>query len=363
MLKIALVVDQPSFSGIGRYALELSKGLRNANISATLIRQTVQEDNSDSQNKVRLRAGVPSPKVPLLMRKNRNKLIESRVLDDFDIIHFIGSNYEMSKSYHNVICTIHEFYFSLPHRFSDLLKKSTLVDTYYNYSILKLYRRIHSFPKIVVPSQHVQKDILNKCNVNAEVIYHWVDKTLFKKRDKEASRSKLGLDLKYKYVLNVSQQGFNKNQQTILRVANLLPRNFKILHIGNQLKHKNIININQVQDDLYPEYFNAADVYIHTSTNEGFGFPLLESIASGLPVISNTLGTSKEVLGNTGIYVSRALNARDYAREIMDLISKEPYLDVERKILNRSYYFSEESSIKKYKYLYSDFLGGADELA
>ena len=47
--------------------------------------------------------------------------------------------------------------------------------------------------------------------------------------------------------------------------------------------------------------YNALDVYTHASTGEGFGLPILEAMACGLPVIASANTSVPEVVGDAGI--------------------------------------------------------------
>lgn len=62
------------------------------------------------------------------------------------------------------------------------------------------------------------------------------------------------------------------------------------------------------------EYYSNAQVYVLSSRWEGFGLVIVEAMAHGLPVISSDLPTSKEIMGNFGIYFKNG--------DIKDLASK-----------------------------------------
>lgn len=49
-------------------------------------------------------------------------------------------------------------------------------------------------------------------------------------------------------------------------------------------------------------YYSNAQIYVLSSRWEGFGLVLVEAMAHGLPIISSDLPTSKEILGEFGIY-------------------------------------------------------------
>ena len=68
-----------------------------------------------------------------------------------------------------------------------------------------------------------------------------------------------------------------------------------------QYKLENRILIHPFTNDIQA-YYSQAQVYVLSSRWEGFGLVLVEAMAHGLPVVSSDLPTSKEIMGDFGLY-------------------------------------------------------------
>ena len=65
------------------------------------------------------------------------------------------------------------------------------------------------------------------------------------------------------------------------------------------------------------EYYSKAQVYVLSSRWEGFGLVLVEAMAHGLPIISSDLPTSKEIMGDFGLYFKNG-DINDLAQRLED---------------------------------------------
>lgn len=65
------------------------------------------------------------------------------------------------------------------------------------------------------------------------------------------------------------------------------------------------------------QYYSQAQVYVLSSRWEGFGLVIVEAMAHGLPVVSSNLPTSKEIMGDTGLYFENG-NVKELARRLIE---------------------------------------------
>ncbi len=72
-------------------------------------------------------------------------------------------------------------------------------------------------------------------------------------------------------------------------------------------------------DDL-PEHFRLADVYVSASLHEGFGIPLIEAMACGVPVVASAATAHPWVVGEAGLLV-RPGDPDDLADKVLRLLT------------------------------------------
>ena len=73
-------------------------------------------------------------------------------------------------------------------------------------------------------------------------------------------------------------------------------------------------------------YYSNAQIYVLSSRWEGFGLVLVEAMAHGLPVVSSDLPTSKEIMGDFGLYFKNG-DIRDLAEQL----EEATYIDWSKK--------------------------------
>ncbi|HYE72551.1 MAG TPA: glycosyltransferase, partial [Blastocatellia bacterium] len=64
-----------------------------------------------------------------------------------------------------------------------------------------------------------------------------------------------------------------------------------------------------------PEIYRSSDIFVFPSYTESFGLPLVEAMASGLPIVASDVPVNRELCGDAAIYFS-VFDAEDCARAI-----------------------------------------------
>jgi glycosyltransferase involved in cell wall biosynthesis len=145
-------------------------------------------------------------------------------------------------------------------------------------------------------------------------------------------------DLPDDYVLFVGTLERRKNIVSLLRAFNLCKRKASIKHrlvlVGKRgwlykdifqaveeldLK-QDVLFLGYVPNEDLPGLYSAADLSILVSLYEGFGLPVLESMACGTPVITSDVSSLPEVAGDATILVPPT-DIEHIASAILDLLS------------------------------------------
>lgn len=184
-----------------------------------------------------------------------------------------------------------------------------------------LPRSLKSAKKIIAVSHSVKKDILNRfTDLNEKkiaVIYHGIHDQYKKECDqKKLDQVRNKYSLPDKFLLFVGNIEPKKNISKIIEAFNILKQGHNIKHglvIAGQFgwKYSSVLNsykksiwqseiqfIKYVDQDDLPSLYSLADVFVFPSLHEGFGLPVLESMACGCPVIVSDRGSLPEIAGN-----------------------------------------------------------------
>lgn len=185
--------------------------------------------------------------------------------------------------------------------------------------------------------------------------------------------AKLGVD--GKYVLYVGVLDPNKDLHTLIsafaKTSESFRRQYKLMIVGprnwfqpvleeeaNRLGVRECVRFTgYVSDELLPVLYSGATVSVSPSPLEGFGFPVLEAMACGTPVIVADAGALPEVAGKAAIRVPPK-DPSALAAEI-ERIASDPDLiaDLSNRGLIRCNAFSWERAAKMTLDVYAEVVG------
>ena len=106
------------------------------------------------------------------------------------------------------------------------------------------------------------------------------------------------------------------------------------------------IRIHPFTDNIQ-QYYTEAQVYVLSSRWEGFGLVLVEAMAHGLPVVSSDLPTSREIMGDFGLYFENG-NIAQLATQL-EQATRLDWQQKSSKAFNIAQRFNIETIISKWK--------------
>jgi glycosyltransferase involved in cell wall biosynthesis len=169
----------------------------------------------------------------------------------------------------------------------------------------------------VCVSEAVRRDVITRLSLDPDrvrTIHNGVDLDEFRPVASHASqlalRQQLGLPLGGRIVVTVARLVAQKNQAVLLRIAPEILRAVPSAHflfvgggpmeeslrtLAAQLGVAESVTFLGSRDDV-PDILRASDVAVLPSLKEGFSNTILESLASGLPVVASDVGGNREVV-------------------------------------------------------------------
>lgn len=203
------------------------------------------------------------------------------------------------------------------------------------YAVKKLW-------KAIVPSQFV-KNSLEQSN-KVVVIPHGYDKKYRKIYNQEKIQDILyKYNIKKPFILSIGRLEEKKNTKRIIQAFNyfcdnhkLANNNYQLVLVGNpgygysQVKDEvrqspykhNIILPGWVDPEDIAYIMNAAEVFVFPSLYEGFGLPVLEAMACGVPVVASDLGSIREVGERACEYIDKN-NFEDMAKRVIKVLQDD----------------------------------------
>lgn len=189
-------------------------------------------------------------------------------------------------------------------------------------SVTKMYRFMlpmlaSRVKDIVTVSEFSRSRIISKLNISehkVHIIHPGVSEKFF---HNDASGGKHHRTLPYRYAVAYGGSDPRKNTSLIFDAWRRIAKRDLSLHLcifgaesnlfgthKHVTKVENIHFLGYVEDDELPKIYQGAEMLIYPSLYEGFGLPVLEAMAAGIPVIASDIPVFRELYYGSAMLVN-----------------------------------------------------------
>lgn len=321
-MRIGLDNRSPKFSGMGIYTHNLYENFTELNHKVSLYNDGIAVSRNSFVDKY-----VKFFRRILIEQFGMNSWFQKNSLDIYHVTKNTGVPF-----FHNipVVVTIHDI---IPHVFPDKYLSNILERIWYEVAIrVSIYRS----DKILTISKFSKEELKRYYGVDSskiEIVTLAYNESFRKIKDSSMLNDVKGrYGLNKKYILAIGGSEYRKNIQ---RLINVYLKNFKEdyelivvggkwrdIDLSKKYQEENIRFIKGVPEEDLIAIYNMASVFVFPSFYEGFGIPVLEGMACGVPVVTSNISSMPEVGGDAAIYFN-PYDENDMAEKIRQAIDDD----------------------------------------
>ena len=235
--------------------------------------------------------------------------------------------------------------------------------------------------RVLTVSTASKQDILHYLRIpadNVEVIHNALDSRLATAPTADdMARVRERFQLNSPFILYAGNIKPHKNVDRLIEAYSILRRRGitepKLLIIGDEISkypnlrrmvhrfqlHPHVRFFGFVPEETLAALYRLASVFVFPSLYEGFGFPPLEAMASGTPVITSNVSSLPEVVGDAAVLID-PMDAGAIADAMADVLGNAALrADLVRRGHERVRMFSWERSVARVREVYVELAGGA----
>jgi len=232
------------------------------------------------------------------------------VKEDFEICHFVSGYYVMYKIPDMFDYAVMKLHGKIP-----IVSRWAGGNYNWLWPLRKTFKKmaLQRCDKITCSSKEEISLLENKFEIPRNKISHLVnplDLSTFQMRDKKNAAEKIGINPDFKYLLYIGRLVKNKGLENLLEVFVKIKndnQNLKLIIIGdgqlyqyieNFVKYhsleKDVIIKGRLSHDELCYFYNVSSALINIGMSGGLGNVIVESLASGVPVIASNVGATQE---------------------------------------------------------------------
>ncbi|HRX12315.1 MAG TPA: glycosyltransferase family 1 protein [Draconibacterium sp.] len=354
-------------SGLGNYSRNTINALHQYNAEHQLILFTPEIKNELFSNHGQFEVVSPQNRIFKIYSSFWRNFMVSRELKSREIDIFHGLSNELPKGIHKTeipsVVTIHDLIFI---RFPEFYKT---IDR--NIYFSKVKYACSSAQKIIAISEQTRDDIIRFFHVDSnkiEVVYQSVSPVFFERVNSENLRSKY--NLKKQFILSVGTHEPRKNQLSLLKAIKAEKLDIQVVFVGKHTSYTKKLNrfisenkmdgqvnfLNGISENDLAGLYRLATLSVYISFFEGFGLPVIESMASGCPVITSNVSCLPETAGRAAVLCAPN-DINELGRQIKSILENETIRNVlVEKGLERAKIFHPEHFSNKMISLYNEIL-------
>lgn len=242
------------------------------------------------------------------------------------IVHFtriMGCAVMLWRNLHPAVATVHDLGWLV-------WPQERLMYSAFDFFLLRLsLLGLKRMDGIVAVSEFTRQTVIEKLRISpskVHTVYSGIDHELFQPKPdaRHWLNKRYGIpnEPPIKNILYIGSELPRKNLSTLLKAVALLRQSgmdIRLIKVGNSggdrfrsatiacladLKlEPDVLFFENVPDAELPYFYSAADVFVFPSFIEGFGFPVLEAMACGTPVVCSNAGSLPEVVEKAAILI------------------------------------------------------------
>jgi len=197
------------------------------------------------------------------------------------------------------------------------------------HQVINYQKQCQKADKIIVPSENTKRDLVDKYKITPEkiqIIYPGLSSIFNNLEIEEVRRQQMQIKKKYflseDFILFLGTIEPRKNICGIIKAFeqthSLLPTPYTLVIAGTPgWKNKDIYNavkkspareqikfIGYIAPEDKPALYASASLFVYPSFYEGFGFPVLEAMAMGIPVITSNRSSLPEIASSSALCIN-----------------------------------------------------------